>query len=122
MTARELAHLLHDEDTAGRGYQIHVNAFVDAFRRATEPERRAMVETGPVASGRFEGLVSAVVSALCREVGLVAPPWVGTTGCPEPFFAFDARGHALRLRLMLESPAPFRIRNVFVPSDYLSRT
>lgn len=121
MTARELVHLLQDEAAAGRDYQIHVNAFVDAFRRAGDPARRALVDEGPSESGRFEGLVSAVVSALCRDVGLAAPPWVETTGCVEPFFAFDARSFPLRLRLMLESPPPFRIRNVFVPSDYLSR-
>lgn len=102
-------------------FQLHVNGFVDEFRGAATPARREMIASGPTESGTFEGLAAAVISALCRETGLDAPPWVAETASPEPFFVLPAKGFALRLRLMLESPPPFRIRNVFVPETYLSR-
>lgn len=118
MTVAELLRVLADDrHDAG----LHVNAFVDAFRGAAPAQRAAMIADGPVRSGRHEGLVAAIVSALCREVELRPPLWVERTHSPEPYFVFPARGFALRLRLMLESPPPFRARNVFVPENYLSR-
>ena len=118
MTAAELFHAAR---AAGEGFQGPVNEFVDEFRRASPETRPTMIVDPLSGPGALEGLVAAIVSALCRETGTLVPAWVGETFSPDPFFAFPARSYELRLRLLLESPAAFRIRNVYVPESYLSR-
>lgn len=118
MTALEC---LQEAARSGGTYQRVINAFVDEFRRGAPGSRRAMSEAPITSAGCLEGLVAAVVSALCRETDTEAPPWVEETASPEPFFAFPARSFDMRVRLMIESPPPFRVRRVFVPENYLSR-
>jgi len=73
---------------SGDTFQRSINAFVDAFPRAPQDERTALVAHPIECNGPMEGLVAAVVSALCRETGTPASPWVGTEASDEPFFAF----------------------------------
>ena len=107
--------------SATADYQRTINAFVDEFRRADAEEKARLVQDPITRSGPLEGLIAAVISALCREAGIAAPIWVQHVHSPEPFFAFPAKSFALRVRLMIESPPPFRARNVFVPENYLHR-
>ncbi|MGH7327683.1 MAG: hypothetical protein ACREJX_04975, partial [Polyangiaceae bacterium] len=68
-------------------WQLWINQYLDDFRRASASERAISVASGPSHDGKFEGLVAAVVSALCRETETSAPAWVATTRSEEPFFA-----------------------------------
>jgi hypothetical protein len=106
---------------AGDDYQRAINGFVDAFRRAPRETKMSMVSDAFSSAGELEGLIAAVVSALCREAGISTPAWAATIGSPRPFFPYPSKSFEMRLRLMLESPPPFASRNVFVPSNYLSR-
>ena len=118
MTAREC---LHEAQAADDDFQRAINVFLDDFRRVDRVEQQRMVADPIETCGPLEGLMAGVVSALCREAGIEPPYWVSRIYSPEPFFAFPARSLALRVRLMLESPAPLKIRNVFVPENYLQR-
>jgi hypothetical protein len=118
MTARECVAAARE---AGDAFQRVINAFVDGFRRADAAGRGALVRDPIEQPGTIEGLVAGVVSQLCRETGTPSPAWLQHIGSPTPFFPFPARSFELRLRLMIESPPPFRVRNVFVPENYVSR-
>lgn len=93
--------------------------FMDAFRRspgASLVERAPPVQSDP----RFLAMLAAVVETLCAEGGLPAPWWcAGIRPLPEPWFVAGMEN--LMASALVESPAAFRRRGVFVMSGFLDR-
>lgn len=102
----------------------HLWDFLDQFAIERRPEMLAeepprlceSIEEGDVA----DAYLAAVAVALSRSAGVVPPAWTrGARALKSPWFAHP--GGALRATLILESPAAFRERNLFVSENALSR-
>ena len=69
----------------------------------------------------IDAYLAAVAVSLSRSIGTVPPAWTWQERrkLRQPWFAHP--GPALRATLILESPAAFRERNLFVSANVLSR-
>jgi hypothetical protein len=105
------------------GYMIR--DFLDRFR--DEPSLSLIAEEpallAPVLgdNGLADAYLAATAAWLANKNRLPVPAWAkGSSRALEaPWFA--ARSHKLRMLLLQESPSEFRIRNLFVSANALSR-
>jgi hypothetical protein len=99
--------------------------FLDRFKR--DPRPGLLVDEPPLLVGRLndEGLADAYVAAvaahLCQQQGLPFPKWVGSSMRIKKRPWFAAKTPNLKAILLQESPAAFRVRNLFVSANALSR-
>ena len=100
-------------------WPTHLFNFVDRFRRHPESEliRRAPVqELDP----RLLALIASTVESLCAEAGCGVPDWCrGIPGLYAPWFVAGVEN--LKALALVESPAAFRKRNLFVLGNFLDR-
>lgn len=100
-------------------WKIHLFDLVDRFRADPAP---ALVRTPP-ATGlepRLAALLASTADTLCAEQGWDPPGWSAGAGpLPRPWFVSGVEN--LKASALLEAPARFRRRNVFVLSNFLSR-
>jgi hypothetical protein len=121
---RSLAEVANWSDDR-REFSRHLADFLDQFylERNTkmleeEPARLGgKIEEGDVA----DAYLAATAVALARLVRAQPPAWTGDNSrkLRRPWFA--SPGSAVRATLLLESPAPFRERNLFVSENALAR-
>lgn len=99
--------------------------FLDRFRRAPdiamlegEPDRLANLLDD---DGLADAYLACAAALLCQEQGYSCPAWVDQRDrvFKRPWFA--AKTPNLKAILIQESPAAFRIRNLFVSANALSR-
>ncbi|HUC91973.1 MAG TPA: hypothetical protein VMS09_08085 [Paenibacillus sp.] len=108
-------------------FAIHCGNFLDEFYRASNEQRRLMVGREPEGYPGFPDYVlpflAAMVHKLCNDYNdMECPAWVHKERyvLKEPHFWLDAKGN-LRLVLLAESPVEFKIRNLYVTANTLSR-
>jgi hypothetical protein len=102
----------------GEHWLIPLMDFVDDFRRRRDPA--AIAQPFRLRGDRFDALLAAVVETLCSESGVEPPEWVhAVPGCRQPFFVSGVE--SLKAITLVESPAHFRARNIFVLDNFLSR-
>lgn len=110
------ARLLQDGETSWR---LWLFEFVDAFRRCPAPALVARAPE-PALSHRLHALLASTVESLCVESQVAVPWWcAGIPSLDEPWFV--AGVESLKASALVESPAWFRQRNIFVLGNFLSR-
>ena len=110
------AHLLNEGEDAWR---LWLFEFVDAFRRRPAASLAARAPE-PALSHRLQALFASTAELLCARSGLGVPWWcAGVPPLDEPWFV--AGMESLKASALIESPAQFRQRNIFVLGNFLSR-
>jgi hypothetical protein len=92
--------------------------FVDDFRRTRQPELLSPSTRG--LSPDLQALFAAVVESLAIEANLPIPNWCNRVPpLPQPWFVAGVEN--LKASALVESPLPFRRRNIFVLENFLAR-
>ncbi len=100
-------------------WKTHLFDFVDAFRST---RNRDLVKKAPVMElhVRLRALCASATEALCNEMNLVPPSWcAGVPALDTPWFVAGIEN--LKAMALVESPAWFRARGIFVLNNFLSR-
>ncbi len=100
-------------------WRTHLFNFVDRFRTS----RNSSLILHPPVPGldpRLRALLASTVEALCRELLISLPIWCGGVDVlRRPWFVSGVEN--LKAMALVESPACFRARNIFVLGNFLSR-
>jgi hypothetical protein len=106
-------------------FSFALRNFLDEFYAS--PALQKLEEEPPLLISilRDEGLADAylggVAEHLARQSGFSVPAWTGVSfrRLKKPWFSMNSHGG--RMLLLVESPAAFRERNIFISADALSR-
>ena len=92
--------------------------FVDDFR--FYKDLKSLEEPFNLTGDRLEAMLASTAGQLCGELGVAPPPWIlEVPACKDPWFPSGLE--SLKAIALVESPAHFRVRKVFVMENFLSR-
>lgn len=101
-----------------RWWKIALFDFVDDFRYPKDPS--AITQPLEPTDEKLDETLAAVIERLCDEMDLPIPVWLNSIpGCQQPYFVSGLEN--LKATAIVESPIRFRLRQVFVLENFLSR-
>jgi hypothetical protein len=101
-----------------KNWRVYLMDFVDDFRYYKDA--RMIAEPFELSDERTDALLASTAEALCDELGVEAPAWLGEVpACRDPYFVSGLEN--LKAISIVESPLRFRIRKIFVLENFLSR-
>lgn len=105
--------------SGARSWATYLYDFVDDFRR--DPSAALVADApDPRTDPRILALAAASVEWLCAQAAMAAPWWCsGVPSLDEPWFPAEVED--LKASALVESPAQFRQRNIFVLGNFLFR-
>ncbi len=97
---------------------IHLMEFVDDFRYYRNAE--AIKEPFELSNEKMDAILASTACQLCSELNIPIPDWLWEVPpCKDPWFVSGM--DSLRAIALVESPAHFRLRKIFVLENFLSR-
>lgn len=122
--ARSSAWLAEPPNRAERdeGWRVVVQ-FIDDFERANRPQRRLALAGEPSSTGSacWDAFVAALAEYLSRRFGAEPPSWVFSANRVLEHWWFPSGYESLYATALVESPAPFAVRGIFLTAGALAR-
>jgi len=114
-TARETRRIMNSDP---KWWRTPLMDFVDDFRYYKDAAMIA--EPFELFDGKKDALFASVIETLCDEMGIAMPDWLDSIPAAyEPYFVSELE--SLKAITIVETPARFRSRKVFVGRDFLFR-
>ncbi|MBA3323520.1 MAG: hypothetical protein H0T45_19035 [Pyrinomonadaceae bacterium] len=113
-----MAELKKQIETDPVNWAIYLMDFVDDFRYYRD--QSAIREPFALDNPRVDALLASTTEYLCDEAGIAPPAWMEQVpACRTPYFVSGIE--SLKSFTLVQSPARFRIRKIFVLENFLNR-
>lgn len=106
-------------------FSYAIRNFLDRFKTNPDPalltDEPALLYPSLEDGGYADAFVASTVAYLCQVHNFKAPAWVNAKCRIMPVPHFAAKTPKMKAILLQESPAAFRVRNLFVSANALNR-
>lgn len=99
-------------------WRIWLMDFVDDFRYYKDPGM--IIDPFALNENKIDALLASTVESLCDELKIDLPSWlIKVPACDEPYFVSGIEN--LKASALVQSPVRFKVRQIFVMEDFLTR-